>query len=314
MSGRAVLSVYLGRRLAGAALVLLGVSMLVFLLAHVIPGDPVEVMLGESASSADRQELRVRLGLDRPLWRQAVDYYQRLAVGDLGESVHHRRSVSGLIRERLPGTVRLALAGLAVGFLLAMPLGLVAALRRGRWSDRGIMLFAMLGVAIPNFWLGPMLILLFAYHLGWFPVGGMRGLSSLVLPAFTLGTALAALQARLIRNSLLEVLQLDYVRAATARGLAPARVLLHHALRNALLPVLTILGLQLGALLTGAVVTEKVFDWPGVGLLMVEAIQGRDYPLIQGCVLLVSLVYVSVNLCTDIACAILDPRIRMEQG
>ena len=314
MSGSLGLATYLGRRLAGAALVLLGVSLCVFLLAHIIPGDPVDVMLGESATSADRQELRSRLGLDRSLWWQVSDYYLRLAQGNLGDSIHYRRPVAELLRERLPGTVWLALAGLAVGFLLALPLGLLAALRHGRWSDRGVMLFAMLGVAIPNFWLGPMLILVFAFYLGWFPVGGMGGGASLVLPAFTLGTALAALQARLVRNSMLEVLQLDYVRAAAARGLAPLRVLLGHALRNALLPVLTILGLQLGALLTGAVVTEKVFNWPGVGLLTVEAVQGRDYPLIQGCVLLISMIYVAVNLCTDLLCSLLDPRIRLEQG
>jgi peptide/nickel transport system permease protein len=302
---------YLVQRLAGALLVILGVVGIVFLLIHLIPGDPVEIMLGESAAAADREALRSSLGLDQPLATQFLDYLGNLLQLDLGTSIHQRRPVTGLLLERLPATGLLAAASLLVALLLALPLGILAAVRRDSGWDSGAMGFSMLGVSIPNFWLGPLLILVFSLWLGWFPVSGRNGMGSVVLPALTLGTGLAAVLSRMIRSSMLEVLGEDYIRTARAKGLPERRVVLHHALRNALLPVITLLGLQLGALLAGAVITETVFSWPGIGLLTIEAIQSRDYPVVQACVLLISLCYVVVNLLTDLAYAQVDPRIRL---
>lgn len=297
-------------RLLLALPVMLGVATLVFLLLHLVPGDPVDVMLGEVATVADREALRRQLGLDAPLWWQWCDYLWRLLHLDLGTSIHSREAIAALLGRRIPATLLLAAASFLVSVILAFPLGITAALRRGRAADRCAMLFSVAGVSIPNFWLGPLLILLFSYRLGWLPVSGMDGPASLVLPALTLGTSLAALQSRMIRAALLEVLHEDFIRAARARGLAESAVILRHGLRNALLPVFAVLGVQLGALLTGAVVTEFIFDWPGVGQLTINAIQQRDYPVVQACVLFISAAYVGVNLLTDIACAWLDPRIR----
>jgi peptide/nickel transport system permease protein len=305
---------YLIQRLGGALLVMFGVVSLVFLLIHLIPGDPVEVMLGESASGADREALRAALGLDQPLPVQYLDYLAGLLQLDLGTSIHFRRPVTELLLERLPATGLLAAATLLVTVLLALPLGIMAAVHRNTAWDSGAMGFSMLGVSIPNFWLGPLLILVFSLWLGWFPVSGQSGFGSVVLPALTMGTGLTAVLSRMVRSSLLEVLGEDYIRTARAKGLPPHRVVLQHGLRNALLPVITLLGLQLGALLAGAVITETVFSWPGVGLLMIEAIQSRDYPVVQACVLLISLSYVIVNLLTDIAYAWIDPRIRLGTG
>lgn len=299
-------------RLGSAALVVFGVSTLVFLLLHLVPGDPVEVMLGESAGAADREALREALGLNLPLWQQWLTYLGDLVRLDLGTSLHSKRPIADLLAERIPVTAVLALASLGLSLLLAVPLGVLAAIYHNRAVDRGAMLFALAGVAIPNFWLGPMLILVFSYWLGWLPVSGMQGPASLLLPALTLGTALAALQSRMIRTALLEELGRDYVRAARARGLGQMRVVGRHALRNALLPVTTVLGLQLGALLTGAVVTEQIFNWPGVGQLLIDSIQKRDYPVVQACILFISVTYVSVNLLTDLTYAFLDPRVRLE--
>ena len=302
---------FLVQRLAGALLVILGVVSIVFLLIHLIPGDPVEIMLGESATSADREALRISLGLDQPLATQFLNYLGSLLQFDLGNSIHLRRPVTDLLLERLPATGVLAAASLLVALLLALPLGILAAVRRDSVWDSGAMGFSMLGVSIPNFWLGPLLILVFSLWLGWFPVSGRNGVASVVLPALTLGTGLAAVLSRMVRSSMLEVLGEDYIRTARAKGLPDRRVILHHALRNALLPVITLLGLQLGALLAGAVITETVFSWPGIGLLTIEAIQSRDYPVVQACVLLISLCYVVVNLLTDLAYAQIDPRIRL---
>jgi peptide/nickel transport system permease protein len=295
----------------GALLVIFGVTGIVFLLIHLVPGDPVEIMLGESVSLADREALRSALGLDRPLMVQYLAYLEGLLHLDLGTSIHSRQPVYGLLLERLPATGLLAIVALAVTVILAFPLGLIAAIRRNTAWDSGAMGFSMLGVSIPNFWLGPLLILLFSLWLGWFPVSGRDGFASVVLPALTLGTGLAAVLSRMVRSSMLEVLGEDYMRSAKARGLAPRRVILRHGLRNALLPVITLLGLQLGALLAGAVITETVFSWPGVGLLTIESIQSRDYPVLQACVLLISTAYVLVNLLTDIVYAWVDPRIRL---
>jgi peptide/nickel transport system permease protein len=305
---------YLAQRLAGAVLVVFGVISIVFLLIHLIPGDPVEIMLGEAASSTDREALRVALGLDQPVLLQFTHYLHGLLQFDLGASLQSRRPVTDLLQERLPATLLLAGVTLAVTLALALPLGMLAAVRRGSAWDGGAMAFSMLGVSIPNFWLGPLLILVFSLWLGWFPVSGREGVGSVVLPAVTLGTGLAAVLSRMVRSSMLEVLGEDYIRTARAKGLPPQRVILHHGLRNALLPVITLLGLQLGALLAGAVITETVFSWPGIGLLTIEAIQSRDYPVVQACVLLISVGYVLVNLLTDIVYAWADPRIRLGGG
>lgn len=305
------MSSYLLQRLSGACLVVLGVVSIVFLLLHLVPGDPVEIMLGESASAADRQALRGALGLDRPLHEQYLGYIGGLATLDLGTSIHYRQPVTDLLLDRLPATGLLAGVTLLLTVVLALPLGIVAAIRRNTHWDTGAMGFSLLGVSIPNFWLGPLLILVFSLWLGWLPVSGQGGVASVILPALTLGTGLAAVLSRMVRSSMLEVLHEDYLRTARAKGLSPRRVILHHALRNALLPVITLMGLQLGALLAGAVITETVFSWPGVGLLTIEAIQSRDYPVVQACVLLISVTYVIVNLLTDLAYAWVDPRIRL---
>jgi len=305
---------YLVHRLLGALLVVVGVATLVFLLIHVVPGDPVEVMLGESASVADRAALRDALGLDLPLATQYSRFLQGLLQLDLGTSFHFRRPVTDLLLERLPATLLLAAVTLALTLLISLPLGILAAVRRNTAADTGAMTFSLLGVSIPNFWLGPLLILVFSLWLGWFPVSGREGFSSVILPAVTLATGLSAILSRMVRSSMLEVLGEDYMRTARAKGLKPVTILLHHGLRNALLPVITLLGLQLGALLAGAVITETVFSWPGVGLLTIEAIQARDYPVVQACVLLIATGYVLVNLLTDIVYAGIDPRIRLGEG
>jgi peptide/nickel transport system permease protein len=299
------------RRLASTAAVVLGVAVLVFLLIHFIPGDPVDVMLGESAQAADREELRRALGLDQPLLQQLGSYLKGLASLDLGRSLHSQRPIVELLAERLPATIELAVAALAVTLVLALPLGLIAAARRGTAWDHGAMSFSLLGVSIPNFWMGPLLILVFALWLGWFPVSGRGEAGGVVLPALTLGTSLSAILARMIRSSLLEVLGDDFIRTAYAKGLSRRQVIIRHALPNALLPVITILGLQLGTLLAGAVITETVFSWPGIGLLTIEAIQSRDYPVVQACVLLIALTYVVINSFTDVLYALIDPRIRV---
>ncbi len=296
-------------RLVSALVVVLGVGTLVFLLIHLVPGDPVEAMLGENAQVADREALRQALGLDRPLGEQYLDYLQRLARLDLGLSFQERRPVAAILGERLPATLELTLAALALALALALPLGVLAARHRGSPLDTGAMGLSLVGVSIPNFWLGPLLILVFSLWLGWTPVSGREGPASLILPALTLGTGMAAILARMVRGSILEVLGEDYVRTARAKGLSERRVLWGHALRNAWLPVLTLIGLQLGGLLGGAVITETVFAWPGVGSLLVEAIQSRDYPVVQACVLLVSLSYVLVNTLTDLVYGWVDPRI-----
>lgn len=299
------------RRLTSTALVVFGVAVLVFLLIHLIPGDPVDVMLGESAQPADREALRQSLGLDQPIHVQLINYFNGLINLDLGRSLHTQRPILELLAERLPATIELAVAALLVTLVLALPLGLLAAARRDTAWDHGAMTFSLLGVSIPNFWMGPLLILVFALWLGWFPVSGREGAGAVILPALTLGTSLSAILARMIRSSVLEVLGEDFIRTAYAKGLSRRQVLIRHALPNALLPVITILGLQLGTLLAGAVITETVFSWPGIGLLTVEAIQTRDYPVVQACVLLIALTYVLINSLTDLAYALIDPRIRV---
>ena len=303
---------YLIKRLISAVFVLFGISTLVFLLIHLVPGDPIEVMLGETARPADREALRHALGLDLPILQQWWQYLSSVAHFDLGESLHSKQAVTQLLLDRLPATVILSVASLFIAIVMALPLGILAAVYKDSIWDRLAMVSAMIGVSIPNFVMGPLLILIFALWLGWVPVSGKEGLSSLILPALTLGSALAAILSRMIRASMLEVIQEDYIRAARARGLSEFRVLGLHALRNAALPVITILGMQLGALLAGAVITETIFSWPGIGQLMIDSIQKRDYPVVQACVLLISFTYVLVNLMTDVTYTALDPRLKLE--
>lgn len=290
--------------------VLLGVCTLVFILIHLIPGDPVQVMLGEGANAADIADLRARLGLDRPLSEQYSHFLRHLVLGDLGESLRYREPVRGLVLSRYPATLLLAGASMLLALLMAFPAGVLAAVHRGTLWDRLATFIALLGLSLPSFWVGPVLILVFAVHLDWFPVSGMENPSAIVLPSLALGTALAAILARMIRASLMEEIASPYCRAASARGLGRWKVVLRHSLRNALVPVLTVIALQLGVVLTGAVITETVFGWPGLGRLTIQAIETRDYPLVQGCILMISLTYVLVNLMTDLAYAFFDPRIR----
>ena len=302
---------FLATRIISALVVVAGVACLVFLLIHLVPGDPVEVMLGESARPADREALRQALGLDKPVPVQLLEYFKGLASLDLGESLHSKRPIVEILAERIPATAELALAALLVAVALAMPLGIFAAVKPRSGYDAGAMVFAVLGVSIPNFVMGPLLILVFSFWLGWFPVSGKEGFGSLILPALTLGTAMSAILARMVRSSLLEVMREDYIRTARAKGLGEFQVITQHAMKNATLPVITILGLQLGTLLGGAVITEIVFSWPGVGQLTIESIQSRDYPVLQACVLVISLAYVLVNTLTDVVYAWVDPRIRI---
>ncbi|MEA3638674.1 MAG: nickel ABC transporter permease [Lamprobacter sp.] len=301
-------------RLGAAFLVMFGACTLVFLLIHLVPGDPVDAMLGETARAADRAALRAALGLDAPLWQQYLDYLGGLARLDLGRSLREQRPVASILAERLPPTLLLASAALSLALAIAIPLGVLAARYQHRLIDSLAMSFSLLGVAVPNFWLGPLLILVFSLWLGWTPVSGMQQPTSLILPAITLGTGLAAILARMVRATVLEVLGDDFIRTARAKGLSEGAILRRHALRNAWLPVLTLIGLQLGALLAGAVITETIFAWPGVGSLMVEAIQARDFPVVQGTVLLIAALYVLVNTATDLAYAALDPRVSIGSG
>jgi len=297
-------------QLLDTLIVLFGVSALVFLLLTLIPGDPVDVILGESARPADRAAMQAALGLDKPLTTRFRDFYLGLVQGDLGDSLVRRQPVMELILQRLPATVQLAGAAFVLVVLISLPLGTVAAWRQGEWPDRAARLFALVGVSIPNFWLGPLLVLAFSVHLGWTPVSGNIEPGSLVLPALTLGLSMAAITTRMVRSSLLEIAGQPFLRTARCKGLAEGQVLLRHALPNAVLPVITVLGLQLGALLAGAVITEVVFAWPGIGSLLIDAIRQRDYPVVQGVVLLIAVVYVLVNRGTDLLAATLDPRIR----
>lgn len=302
---------YILRRLLYLLPTMLGVVTLVFFFLHMIPGDPVEVMLGETAEQTDKDALRESLGLNDPLLTQYGRFLAGLLRGDIGQSLFYQQSVAKVLAERLPATLRLAAAAMLVALLLAIPIGVAAAVHQYGAFDNLSMLVALFGVSMPNFWLGPMLIWLFAIHFDWLPVGGSEGLAALVLPAITLGAALAALLSRMTRASVLEVLSEDFVRTARAKGLPPVKVLFKHVLRNAMIPVLTLIGLQFGALLSGAVITENVFAWPGIGTLFIEAIQTRDYPVVQGCVLYISLGYVLVNLTVDLLYAAVDPRIRL---
>jgi ABC-type dipeptide/oligopeptide/nickel transport system permease component len=305
---------YLIRRLLLTIPVLLGVATLVFSLIHFIPGDPAQAMLGEGAAPEDVAQLRERLGLDRPLLVQYGAFLQGLARGDLGVSLRNDQPVLHQILERMPATAELAFASMTVAVLIALPLGIIAAVWRGTAIDYSAMTLSLIGISVPNFWLGPLLAILFSVELGWLPVGGRGTPAHLVLPAVTLGAALAAILARMTRASLLEELREPYVLAARAKGVSRSRAILHHAFRNSLIPIVTILGLQFGVVLTGAVITETIFAWPGIGRLLIQSISFRDYPTVQGCVLLIAVTYVGVNLITDLTYGFLDPRIRVDRS
>jgi ABC-type dipeptide/oligopeptide/nickel transport system permease component len=303
---------YLARRLVLTIPVLFGVITLVFSLIHLVPGDPAQSMLGEGATQADIERLRHQLGLDAPLTTQYVAYLGGIARGDLGQSFRTGAPVVSQLAERIPATAQLAAAAMLVAVCLAVPLRLVAAVWRGTWVDESAMAVALAGIAMPNFWLGSLLAIVFAVELGWLPVSGRGSLANLVLPAITLGAALAAILARMTRASVLDELRELYVVAARARGASRARAILRHAFRNSLVPVVTVLGLQLGSVLTGSVITETIFAWPGVGRLLIQSINARDYPMVQGCILLIAVTYVVMNLLTDVVYGWLDPRIRYE--
>jgi peptide/nickel transport system permease protein len=303
---------YLFRRLLLTVPVLLGVATLVFALIHLVPGDPAQAMLGDGASHEEVLRLQHTLGLDRPLLTQYKSFLVGIAHGDLGTSFRYNTPVTAQIREKFPNTAALALAAMLVAVVIAIPLGIVAAVYRGTLVDHAAMTLALLGICMPNFWLGPLLAILFAVRLGWLPVSGIGGLSHLVLPAITLGAALGAILARMTRASVLEELRELYVLAARARGLSGTRAVVRHAFRNSLIPIVTIIGLQFGAVLTGTIITESIFAWPGIGRLLIQAINFRDYPLVQGCILFISVTYVAMNLITDLTYGFLDPRIRFD--
>ncbi len=294
--------------------VMFGVLLLTFLLVHLVPGDPVEVMLGESATTADREALRDELGLNQPLTIQFAQYISKLVKGDFGKSIHTKKPIIDIIKSRYPATIKLAMLSLLIGLLIGIPLGIFAALKAGHWQDFVVTIISVRLSAMPAFWLGPMLMLVFAVWLGWLPVSGMDSLTSIILPALTLGFGLSAILTRMTRTSLLEVLNEDFVRTARAKGLSENKVIFRHALRAALLPIITIVGLQMGSLLAGTVITETIFSWDGIGRLLVESIEKRDYPVTQACVLLIALSYVVVNFVTDIFYRLADPRAGQTHG
>jgi peptide/nickel transport system permease protein len=285
---------------------------MVFLLIHIVPGDPVLQMLGQDARAEDLAQLRHSLGLDEPLGVQYVRYFKDLARGDWGQSLRYSAPVRPIVLQRFPATLELSLAALAVCIAIAIPAGVLSARERGNTADRAASFLTLLGLSVPNFALGPVLILVFSIEIGWLPVSGRGGLSHLVLPAATLGAALAAILTRMVRGSMIEELSSDYVRTARAKGITETAVLFRHAFPNALIPVVTIVGLQFGSLLAGTIVTETIFAWPGIGRLAVQAISARDYPLLQGCILLIAVSYVVVNLLTDLIYAVIDPRVRLQ--
>ena len=290
---------------------------LVFLLIHLVPGDPVLAMLGDGATPADSAKLRHELALDQPLHVQYAHYWNGVLHGDLGQSIRLHESVGKLIAERYPYTLALAITALIAGLLLALPAGILAALNRGKWLDQLLSVISLGGLSVPGLALGPILIVIFSISLGLLPVSGANnGASKLIdwhyilLPAVAMGASLAAILTRMVRTAMLEELSQDYIRTARAKGLSERRVVCRHALPNALVPIVTVVGLQFGALLAGAIVTEKIFSWPGLGRLVVDAIANRDYALVQGCLLAIGLTYVLVNLLTDVLYRLINPRMR----
>ncbi len=302
---------YLKKRLLTFIPVLISVVTAVFLIIHLVPGDPVVLMLGENARAADLEALRKQLGLNQPLLEQYVKFWKELFGGNLGISIYHREEVLKLILQKLPATAILAFCSLLFSIMIAIPLGILSAIFQRKWPDYIILFTTILGISMPVFWLGPLLIILFSVHLKILPVVGSTNLQNLILPSITLGFGLSALTTRMVRASMVEVLNQEYIRTAYAKGLNRRKIILHHALKNTLIPVITILGLQLGALLGGAIITEVVFSYPGIGRLLIYSILRRDYPVVQGAILVIALLYLIVNFITDILYAYVDPRVRL---
>jgi peptide/nickel transport system permease protein len=301
---------YISTRLLYTIPVLWLVVSVVFLLIHLVPGDPIQQMLGEGATASDIQSLRHAYGLDVPIGRQYVNYWRGVLHGDLGRSLRLDQSVTRIIAQHYPWTLQLTIAAMIIALLISVPAGVRSARRRNRWDDRVLSFVSLLGLSFPNFALGPILILFFSIQLALLPVSGAGTFAHLILPAITLGGSLAAILTRMVRTSMLEELNQDYIRTARAKGLSEDVVVYKHALRNALIPVLTVVGLQFGALLAGAIVTETIFSWPGIGRLTITAINSRDYYLVQGCILTIGLTYVAVNFLTDFLYSLANPRIR----
>lgn len=302
---------YIIKRLLSAVPVLLAVSTIVFFLIHAIPGDPVDLIIGEHALAGDRATLAHELHLDEPIAKQYEKFLGGLVTGNLGVSLYDRQTVASHIESRFGATFVLAVCAMFVAIAIAIPAGVFAAVRKGTFWDQAAMFVSLIGISVPNFWLGPVLILIFSVKLGLLPISGRESLSSLILPSITLGAALAAMLSRLTRSSMIEEIKREYVTTARAKGLPERSVIYKHALRNALNPVITIVGLQVGALLAGTIITEKIFNWPGVGMLLLDSIGRRDYPLVQGCILVISFVYVIVNAITDCMYRAVDPRVKL---
>jgi ABC-type dipeptide/oligopeptide/nickel transport system permease component len=303
---------FLFRRLIALIPVALGVVTLVSLMTHLVPGNPVDLILGDYATAEDKAILAKALGLDRPFFQQLMGYLSEVVRGNLGESIINHRPVLEMILERLPATAELAVTSISVAIMIAIPLGIISAMNQRTFIDYGAMTFAIAGVALPSFFFGPLLVLIFSIKLDLLPVSERGDWTTYILPSLTLGTALSAALCRMTRNSILDFAKEDFARTARAKGCSRLRVVCKHILRNASLPLITIIGLQFGVMLTGTLVSEKIFDWPGVGSLMLEGINTRDYPLVQGCVLVFSASYLIVNLLTDLVVAWLDPRIKLE--
>lgn len=307
--GEDLMKQYIVKRLLSGIIVLFGLSVFTFLLIHLIPGDPVRIMLGQRATVEQIESLRGELGLNKPLVVQYLDYASGVLKGDLGTSLKTGRPVSTEIADRFPATAKMAVASLVVAVVIGIGLGVLAAKYKDTPIDGAIMTFSTFGMSIPGFWLGLLVILVFSVHLGWFPIAGGTGLKDMVLPAFTLGTLLATALSRLTRAGMVEVLSNDYIRTARAKGMNERVVLLRHAFRNVMIPIVAVIGLELAGLLGGAVIIEQVFGWPGVGTLAIQAISSRDFPMIQGTTLFIGAVYVLVVILIDVLYALLDPRI-----
>jgi peptide/nickel transport system permease protein len=304
---------YIIRRLLQVIPITFGILTLIFSLIHMIPGDPAIQIAGENARPEDVQRVRTELGLDKPLLTQYFSYLGGIARGDLGRSFRTGTSVSKEIAARYPATMQLAFGGMLIALVVAFPLGIVSAIYRNSWIDNVARFFALIGVSMPSFWFGPLLIIAFAIKLDWFPVSGREeGLKSLVLPSLTMGLALAAILTRMIRVSLAEELGQLYVTTALAKGVARWKAIFVHGLRNALIPVITVVGLQFGSLLTGAIITEQIFSWPGLGRLLIQSITSRDYPQVQASIMVIALTYIFINLITDLVYAFVDPRIQYD--
>jgi peptide/nickel transport system permease protein len=304
---------YIIRRLLQMIPITFGILTLVFSLIHLIPGDPAAQIAGEGARPEDIIAVRKALGLDQPLFKQYVNYLVRIAHGDLGNSFHTGDPVAQAIRERYPATLELTFGAMLVALLVAFPLGIISAIYRNSWIDNVARFFALIGVSMPSFWFGPLLIIAFAINVHWFPVSGREeGLRSLVLPSMTMGLALAAILTRMIRVSLADELSQLYVTTAIAKGVTRAKAIFRHALKNALIPVITVIALQFGSLLTGAIITEQIFSWPGLGRLLIQSINTRDYPQVQASILVIALTYIIVNFASDLLYGVVDPRIKLE--